>query len=174
MTRTAMNLEMKMYILNRLFEVEYTSTYGFGIRDNGLVKVAIVEHADDILPMITYCEPNSKSHGGVYGVRMWNNKEAFEIIKEYAREEIIICSVKEFEAEYKEAKENGFNGNRGNFLEYKFASVTGAKLNDNPNAKLTDCGDAVLNGEHIQLKLWNATVTTETTINNFYKANKTA
>ena len=35
-------------------------------------------------------------------------------------------------------------------------------------AKCTESGDMIVNGEHIQLKLWNATITDEKTVNNFY------
>ena len=167
--RTTLNAEIKSFILNLLIAIEYTHTYGFAIRDNGMVKVAIVENADNILNFITVCERNSKSHGGVFGIRMWNSNKAFEIIKEYSRELITICSVQEFERIYKERKENGYKGNRGNLLEELFCELTNAKQNDNPNAKCIDCGDVVLNSEHIQLKLWNATVTTEPTIRNLYK-----
>ncbi len=167
--RTMENKEIKMMILDRLAEVEATHTYAFAIRDDKMVKAAIVEGADDIMSMITVCERNAKSHGGVYGIRMWNSKDAFNIIKEYARELVTISSVKQFEADYKEAKENGFVGNRGNFFEVKFSAVTGAIMNENPTAKCIDCGDVNWNGEEIQLKLWNATVTTEPQINRFYE-----
>lgn len=167
--RTMENNEVKMTILERLFAVESTHTYGIAIRDNGMVKAAIIEDADDVLPLVTVCERNSKSHGGVYGVRMWNSNKAFEIIKEYAREIITLCTVEEFERQYKEAKANGFKGNRGDFFEVFFAKVTGAELNEVRNAKCTECGDVRLNGEEIQLKLWNATLTTETQVNRFYE-----
>ena len=67
------------------------------------------------------------------------------------------------------AKENGYKGNRGNFFEIIFSEVTGAEMNENPTAKCTECGDVRLNGEEIQLKLWNATLTTETQVNRFYE-----
>lgn len=174
MERTRINLEIKTAILNMLIAIEYTHTYAFIIRDNGLVKACIVENADDVLPLVTICERNSKSHGGVFGIRMWNSNTAFSIIKEYARETITMCSVSDFENGYKEAKENGYFGNRGNYAEDMFALITNGTQNDSKNAKCTECGDVIVNGEHIQVKLWNATVTTETTINNLYKANKTA
>lgn len=166
--RTMENNEVKTMILNRLAVVESTHTYAIAIRDNGIVKAAIIENADDVLPLVTVCEINSKSHGAVYGVRIWNSKTAFEIIKSYAREVITLCTVKEFERRYKEAKENGYKGNRGNFFEVMFSEVTGAEMNDDPTAKCTECGDVRLNGEEIQLKLWNATVTTEPQVNRFY------
>lgn len=166
--RTNENIEMKAMILNRLAMVESTHTYAIAIRDNGMVKAVIIENAEDVLPMVTVCERNSKSHGGVYGVRIWNSKKAFEIMKEYAREIITLCSVDEFERRYKEMKENGFKGNRGNLFEIIFSEITGAEMNDNPTAKCTECGDVRLNGEEIQLKLWNATVTTEPQVNRFF------
>ena len=76
------NEEMKMVILDRLNTVEFTHVYAFAIREDKMVKAVIVENADEIMPLITYCERNSKSHGGVWGVRMWNAREAFEVIKE--------------------------------------------------------------------------------------------
>ena len=165
--RTNENNEVKTMILDRLAMVESTHTYAFAIRDNKMVKAVIIENADEVMPMITVCERNSKSHGGVYGVRIWNSKKAFEIMKEYAREIITLCTVEEFERRYKEEKENGFKGNRGNLFEIIFAEITGAEMNDNPTAKCTECGDVRLNGEEIQLKLWNATVTTEPQVNRF-------
>ena len=167
--RTTQNIEIKNHILNMLTAIEYTHTYAFIIRDNGLVKACIVENADDVLPLVTICERNSKSHGGIFGIRMWNSNTAFSIIKTYARETITMCSVAEFENGYKTAKENGYFGNRGNYAEDMITILTGATQNESKNAKCTECGDIVLNGEHIQVKLWNATVTTETTVNNLYK-----
>ena len=162
------NEEMKMVILDRLNAVEFTHVYAFAIREDKMVKAVIVENADEIMPLITYCERNSKSHGGVWGVRMWNAREAFEVIKEYAREIIPMCSVKEFEAIYTEHKANGYSGNRGNLFEDMFADFTNGTQNEDPTAKCTECGDVVVNGEHIQCKFWNATVTTEPQVNRFY------
>ena len=162
------NEEMKMVILDRLNAVEFTHVYAFAIREDKMVKAVIVENADEIMPLITYCERNSKSHGGVWGVRMWNAREAFEVIKEYAREIIPMCSVKEFEAIYTEHKANGYSGNRGNLFEDMFADFTNGTQNEDPTAKCTECGDVIVNGEHIQCKFWNATVTTEPQVNRFY------
>ncbi len=167
--KTNSNETIKMMVLNKLAEVEYTNTYAFAIRDEKMVKAVIVENADEILPLITYCERNAKSHGAVWGVRMWNSKEAFEIIKEYAREIIPMYSTIEFERLYLEAKENGYKRNRGNFFEDKFAEITGSIQNTNPRAKCVECGDVILNNEHIQCKFWNATVTTEPQVNRFYQ-----
>ena len=162
------NEEMKMVILDRLNTVEFTHVYAFAIREDKMVKAVIVENADEIMPLITYCERNSKSHGGVWGVRMWNAREAFEVIKEYAREIIPMCSVKEFETIYAERKANGYSGNRGNLFEDMFADFTNGTQNENPTAKCTECGDVIVKGEHIQCKFWNATVTTEPQVNRFY------
>ena len=41
------NEEVKMTILERLAEVEYTNTYAFAIRDEKMVKAVIVENADE-------------------------------------------------------------------------------------------------------------------------------
>lgn len=162
------NEAIKNVILTRLSTVEFTHTYAFAIRDEKMVKAVIVENADEIMPLITYCERNAISHGGVFGVRMWNSNKAFEIIKDYAREIIPICSVKEFERIYQEKKSNGYKGNRGNFFEDTFAEITGGVQNENKTAKCTECGDVVVNNEHIQVKYWNATVTTEPQVNRFY------
>ena len=155
--RTKAYYEIKMRTLELLARVEYTHTYALIIRDKGCVKAAIVEDADDLLGLVTVCELTGRDG---YKVRMWNSKEAFEIIKTYAREMVTLCTVKEFEASFKMAKDNGYYGNRGNFGEDLFAKVTGATQMNAKNAKCTDCGDVVLNGEHIQVKLWNATITT--------------
>ena len=63
MARNTENMNIKMAILNTLFKVEYTSTYAFIIRDNGLVKVATVENANAILPFVTVVERCAKSKG---------------------------------------------------------------------------------------------------------------
>ena len=162
------NETLKNVILDRLAEVEFTHTYAFAIRDEKMVKAVIVENADEILPLITYCEKNAESHGATWGVRMNNRISVFAIIKEYAREIIPMYSTKEFERMFLEAKANGYKRNRGNFFEDKFAELTGGEQNENPSAKCTECGDVILNGEHIQCKFWNATVTTEKQVNKFY------
>ena len=162
------NEEVKMIILERLAEVEYTNTYAFAIRDEKMVKAVIIENADEVLPLVTYCERNSASHGSVWGVRMNNKMEVFAILKEYAREIIPMCSVKEFERLYTEQRENGYKGNRGNLFEDMFAQYTNGTQNENKSAKCTECGDVVVNGEHNQVKFWNATITTEPQVNRFY------
>ena len=167
MDRSTQNAEIKAYILKSLSEVEFTHTYGFIIRDAKMVKLAIVENADEIMEFITVCEKNAKSHGAEYGVRMWNSNTAFKIIKSYAREIITLESVAKFESDYQTAKKNGYYGNRGNYGEDLAARVTGGIQNTSKNAKCTECGDMVLNGEHIQIKLWNATVTTESQVARF-------
>lgn len=166
------NKEMKQFILDRLAQVEYTDCYGFAIRDEKMVKAAIVEHAHDILPFITYCERQATSKGSCWGVRMWNSEDCFSIIKEYASEIIPLCSVKEFERGYEEAAaatETGrLPGYRGEWFERWFVKVVGGVRPDNRTAKCTESGDVILNGKHIQLKLWNATIMTETQVNRFY------
>lgn len=162
------NEEIKRTILERLAEVEYTDVYAFAIRDEKMVKAVIVENASEVLPLVTYCERNSASHGAVWGVRMNNAKETFSVLKDYAREIIPMCSVKEFERLFAEQKENGYRGNRGNLFEDMFAEYTNGVQNENKSAKCTECGDVVVNGEHIQVKFWNATITTEPQVNRFY------
>lgn len=165
------NKEMKAMLLDRLAKVEYTDIYGFAIRDKKMVKYCKVEHAMDILPMITYCEPQATSKGANCGVRMWNSEAAFEIIKAYASEIIPICSVDEFENGYQQAcAENGkkIDGYRGEWFERLVAKMLGGIRPEKRTAKCTESGDMIVNGEHIQLKLWNATITDEKTVNNFY------
>lgn len=166
------NKEMKAMILDRLDKVEYTHTYGFGIRDNGMVKLCIVENANDILPMITYCERRAESKGSFWGVRMWNSANCFDIIKAYATKIIPLCSAEEFEEGYQKAcEENGkvISGYRGEWLERLSAKLLGGIRPQSRTAKLTDSGDIIVDGQHIQIKLWNATVTDEKTINGFYE-----
>lgn len=163
------NPEMQTLILDRLAKVEFTHTYIFAIRSHGMLLACKVEHADDLLPYITYCEPQAQSHGGVWGVRMWNSDKAFENILEYASEVFTLCSVKEFERSFAEAKaNNSFKGNRGDWFETVFTDMVGGERPALRNAKCTETGDIILNGEHLQLKFWNATVTTEPQVNKFY------
>ncbi len=165
--RNTDNMELKTYILNNLKKVESTDTYVFGIREEKMVKACIVENASDILPLVTVCEAVASSKGTGFKVRMWNSNEAFKIIREYARETITLCSVAEFEAGFKAWRASGNNGNRGNYFEPTFCGVTGAEMNTNPIAKCTECGDVRLNGEELQLKLWNATVISQEQVERF-------
>lgn len=170
MNKRQSNEEIKMFILNKLSEVEYTHTYAIAIRENKMVKAAIVENADEILPLITIAERQAtKTHKGVWGVRVHGNIANFEIIKSYAREIIDICSIDYLEQEYKEHGNRGGN-NRGHIFERLCAEVMGGKQAESKIAKCTESGDIIVNGEHIQCKFWNATVTTEPQINSFYKA----
>lgn len=166
MARNNENMTKKLSILNTLDAIEYTHTYGFIIRDEGMVKLAIVEEAGQILPFVTVLEKSAKSKGIDWKVRMWNSKEAFQTIKAYARELVNLQTVEGFESEYQNLKANGYKGNRGDLGEYKAAQALGGTQNESKTAKCTECGDIVVNGEHIQIKLWNATVTTEQTMIN--------
>ena len=169
-TRTGYdNVEMKQFILDRLAQVEYTDTYVFAIRHQGMIKAAKVEHAMDILPLVSYCEKQASSHGAPWGVRMWNSSAAFEIILSYASEVWTLCSVDEFEESYQAAGgKKAIPGYRGEWFERMFVEYVGGTRPESRTAKCTECGDVILNGEHLQLKLWNATVTTEPQVNRFY------
>ena len=155
------NVEIKMNTLAILEEIEYTSTYAFAIREDKMVKMAIVENANQILPSLTYCEKRGKD----WVVRMLNTKEMFETIKDYAREIIDLCSISAFEEIYVTQGNRGGN-NRGHIFEKLCADRLGGYQVEKKNAKCIDCGDIVANGEHIQCKLWNASVTTEITMLN--------
>lgn len=164
------NEEMKRFILNRLAEVEYTDTYVFAIREHGMVKAVEVENASEILPFITYCERRAKSKGGMWGVRMWNAKGAFDIIKAYGSREWTLCSVHEFEQSFEEAYEiEKMSGKRGEWFERLFIKYVGGVRPDDRRAKCTESGDVILDGKHLQLKLWNATITEENQVNRFYE-----
>lgn len=162
------NVEVKNFVLNRLSVVEYTHSYIFGIRKNKMLKACIVRNADEILPLITYCEQQASSHKSVWGVRMDGTVKNMELIESYADEVIDISTIAEFEREY---AENGNRGsyNRGHIFEKWCAEVMGGTQNESMTAKCTECGDIVVNGEHFQCKLWNATVTTEPQVNRFFK-----
>lgn len=160
------NRELKMMILENLAKVEFTHTYALAIRENGLVKACIVENAHEILPMLTRCEKSASSHNSVYGVRMNGKVADFELIKSYAREIITLYSVEEFEEIYA-TKGNRGSYNRGHIFEEMCAVAMGGSQMESKVAKCTECGDIVVNGEHIQCKLWNATVTTEPQILRF-------
>lgn len=162
------NTEMKQMILDRLEKVEFTHTYVFAIRQNGMVKAVEVDDALDILPFVTYCEPQAQSHGAPWGVRMWNSADAFDIILSYASRVWTICSVKEFEETYQAAGGNKIPGYRGEWFERLFVKFIGGTRPEKRNAKCTESGDVILNGKHLQLKLWNATITTEPQVNRFY------
>ena len=116
------NIEMKNAILEKLASVEFTHTYAIAFRENKTVKAAIVEDADEILPLICISEPQASSHNSVWGVRVNLTRENREIVKTYAREIVDICSVKFFEQEYAEHGNRGSN-NRGHIFERLFADV---------------------------------------------------
>ena len=160
------NVEIKNSILSKLATVEFTHTYAMGFRENGIVKAAIVENADEILPLVCIAEPQASSHKSVWGVRVNMTKSNTEILKTYAREIVEICTVKFFEQEYAERGNRGSN-NRGHIFERLCAEVMGGKQNDSMTAKCTECGDITVDGEQIQCKLWNATVTTEPQVMRF-------
>ena len=162
------NEEIKKVILDRLSVVEFTHTYALGFYENGMIKAAIVENADAILPLITYAEPQASSHKSVWGVRVYGIKANFEIMKTYAREVIDLCSIESFEREYAEHGNRG-NNNRGHIFERLCAEIMGGRQMESKTAKCTESGDIEVKGEHIQCKLWNATVTTEPQVNRFYK-----
>lgn len=164
------NEAMKAIILDRMAKVEYTDTFAFAIRTKGIVQAAIVENASDILPMVTYCERLASKKGEGWNVRMWNAESAFKIIRDYAREIIDLCSVEEFEESYLEAGGNkAIPGYRGEWFERWFVKIVGGERPENRQAKCTETGDVILNGEHIQLKLWNASVGNEKTSARFYE-----
>ena len=165
------NVEMKMMILNKLSAVEFTHTYIIGFRENKMVKAAIVENADEILPMICVAEPQATSHNAVWGVRANVTRENTEIVKAYAREIIDVCSVAYLEQEYAERGNRGKN-NRGHIFERLCAERLKGERPDSPTAKCTETGDIIVNGEHFQCKLWNATVTTEPQVNSFWAQNE--
>lgn len=163
------NKEMKQFILDRLAQVEFTDTYAFATRHNGMIEAVEIENAHDVLPFITYCEPQASSKGSCWGVRMWNSSAAFEIMREYASNIYTLCSVKEFEESYQAAGgKKGVPGYRGEWFERMFVKYVGGTRPDSRTAKCTESGDVILNGKHIQLKLWNATVMTEPQVNRFY------
>ena len=163
------NKEMKQFMLDRLAKVEYTDTYVFAIREKGMVKAVEVENAPEILPFITYCERRAVSKGGTWGIRMWNAKGAFDIIKAYGSREWTLCSVEEFERSFEEAYEvEKMSGKRGEWFERLFVQQVGGERPTDRRAKCTESGDVILNGKHLQLKLWNATVTEEEQVNRFY------
>lgn len=160
------NIVMKNNILTGLARVEYTSVYAFAIREDQMVKAVVVEDANDILPLITICERQAKSHGSDWGVRIHGTKKNFALMKEYAREVVDICSVDCFEEIYATEGNRGSN-NRGHIFEKLCAERMGGYQVEKKNAKCTESGDIVVNGEHIQCKLWNATVTTEKQVMRF-------
>ena len=95
------------------------------------------------------------------------DKTSINVYLGFRNKDLVTCE-KEFEAIYTEHKANGYSGNRGNLFEDMFADFTNGTQNEDPTAKCTECGDVIVNGEHIQCKFWNATVTTEPQVNRFY------
>jgi hypothetical protein len=168
MREKKVNPEIRDIILNTLFEIEYTHTYAIGFVENKIIKAAIIENADSILPLITYAEKQAESHGAVWGVRIWARKQTTEILKTYAREVIDICTVDYMEREYAINGNRG-NNNRGHIFERLCAEVMDGEQVKNKCAKCIDSGDIIVNDEHIQCKYCNATVTTEVTMRNLYK-----
>ena len=163
------NEVVKANILDKLAQVEFTHTYAFAIREEKMIKAVVVENADEVLPLVTYCEKNAESHGADWGVRMLGTLDSFQTLKDYASEVVTLCSVEYFESLLVERKNSGIRENRGNLFEVVFADMVGGKQVELKNAKCTDCGDVIVGKKHIQCKLWNATITTEKQVNRFYK-----
>lgn len=161
------NIEVKTAVLDKLAAVEFTHTYIIGFTEGGMVKAAIVENADQILPLLTVAEPQASSHKSVWGIRMRVTAEGKDILKTYAREIFDVCSIKFLEQEYAEHGNRGGN-NRGHIFERLCAEVMGGTRPDSMTAKCTETGDIIVDGEHFQCKLWNATVTTEPQVMEFY------
>ena len=110
------NAEIRDSIRDTLSMIEYTHTYAIAFREKNMVKMAIIENADAILPYITYAERNAESHGAVWGVRIWARKETSELLKEYAREVLDVCTVGYLEREYAMHGKRGSN-TRGHIFE---------------------------------------------------------
>lgn len=158
------NPVMQKYLIEQYTKLAYTETYAFCVKVDGMVKVAIVEHADAILEKITYCEPNAESHGGYYGLRMLNTKETMLFILSMANQILEVGTTKEFEMGFEKYRANGNKGNRGDYFEDMFAEMMKGSKPEMRNACFTDCGDVIAKGVHYQCKLYNATFTTTQTI----------
>jgi hypothetical protein len=157
------NPEMHKYLIEQYTALAFTHTYAFCVKHKGKMKVAIVENANSILPDITYCEPNSSSHGKVYGLRMMEKQIVSEMILNRASEIFELGTYKDFENGFTEYRQTA-KGNRGDYFEMVFTKMVNGTNPDKRNACFTDCGDVIANGKHYQCKLYNATFTTESTI----------
>ncbi len=165
------NPEMQKYLLAEYHSMAYTSTYSFCVKAHGKVAVAIVNNADiDFLERITYCERNAESHGGYYGLRMRSDAKTQDYIRANAHKLYELGTVKEFEASFQQYKANGNTGNRGDYFEKLFTELVKGTNPEKRNACFTDCGDVVVDNIHYQVKLYNATFTTENTIKRLKKA----
>ena len=168
---TRHNPEMQKYLLTVYHSMAYTSTYSFCVKAHGKVAVAIVNDADiDFLERITYCERNADSHGGYYGLRMRSDAETQDYIRTKAHKLYELGTVKEFETSFQQYRAEGNKGNRGNYFEKLFTELVKGTNPDKSNACFTDCGDVIANNVHYQVKLYNATFTTENTIKRLIKA----
>lgn len=160
---------MKDMLLDMLECVEFTHSYIFTVYDKaGNMWACVYDNAMDILHNTTYIYTNKN---GKVQVKMDTHRSSMDSIKASADEVISLGTRKDFERYAKQYK-NRWGFNRGYYNEILIAKNLGGKLNKAKNAKLTDCGDMVLDGKHYQLKLYNATVCHENRLVNMMKRGK--
>ena len=158
------NPAMHATMLPRYIRLAYTHSYIFAIKYARHIHLAFVRDARGILANITYCERNAESHGALYGLRMYNCKATSETILANAYATYDLGLATDFEADYLDRKANGYKGNRGNLLEDMVVDMFHAERPENINTSFAVAGDMVIDGTHFQMKIWNATFTTTSTL----------
>lgn len=151
-------------MLTRYTRLAYTHSYLFVVKSHGIAYMAFIKDIRPIFAHITYCERNATSHGGYYGLRMLNCKATADTILANAYEIVSLGSARDLENDYLERKANGYLGNRGNYFEDMAVDMFHAERPENINTSFAVAGDMVIDGTHFQMKIWNATFTTENTL----------
>lgn len=158
-------VNMKDMLLDMLECVEYTHSYIFTVysKDSNMFA-CVYDDAREILREVT----DLYEYNGKLRVRMDNHRDSMDNLMYKADRIIPLGTRKDFERYAKQYK-NRWGFNRGYYNEIVIAKAMNGRLNKAKNAKLTDCGDMVVNGKHYQLKLYNATVCHENRLINMMK-----
>lgn len=152
---------IKMYLVNKYIEKEYTSSYIFGNAVKGIVYAARVENAAALLPAIAYLDKASSKNGGTYSLKYRPNLTQWSLICSQAVEIRPVCTLEYFENLFKTSKYN-----RGQIFEKLVAQVFGGELESRSNLTFVNGGDMNLNGVAYQIKYTKATFTDERTLMN--------
>ena len=156
------NEAIHKFLIDSYNRLAYTHSYIFGYVANGMVYGARINDARPILPYVTCLDCASSKNGGTIQLKYKPNKAQVAVIIENADEIRAICTEQYLEDTFRSCRQN-----RGQIFEALAALTFNGEQVIAKNAKFTDCGDIIVNGDHLQVKFLKATFTDERTIRNF-------
>lgn len=142
-------------------KMAFTHSYIYGITKDGLVKAYVVRNGNESLASLASLDRASTKNGGTFSLKFKPNKNQVAILEEVAEEVKTICTTAYLENEFSTRPQN-----RGQIFEEMVATAFKGEQVTKKNAKFTESGDIVINGEHFQVKFQKATFTDERTIRN--------